>query len=383
MVDYTYGNGDWGDLLTAYDGETIEYDNVGNPISDGTWTYTWEHGRQLASMTDGTTTISYTYNAEGLRIGKTVTRSNYSETHEYYYNNGNLSCDIITIVDNGETIEHYLKISYDESGRPLVVTYDHKSYYYLLNAQGDVMGLTTVYGVLKVAYTYDAWGNVLSVTGPLADTLGYWNPCRYRGYVYDKETGLYYCNSRYYDPEIGRFINADVLVSTGQGILGNNMFAYCRNNPVCRKDISGTTDVEIFDDDSNLLDDDEVIHGGKMSNGGSGEGGGSSSNTSPAQTGSSNAQTSSGNARIPQYAYDTLDYVKNHNGSPPSGYKGGKSFANDGRDGSARLPDSYAPYREYDVHPKFVGQGRGTERIVVGNGVAFYTPNHYKTFLQM
>ena len=101
MVDYTYGNGDWGDLLTAYDGETIEYDNVGNPTSDGTWTYTWKHGRQLASMTDGTTTISYTYNAEGLRIGKTVTRSNYSETHEYFYNNGNMTFDTITVVENG------------------------------------------------------------------------------------------------------------------------------------------------------------------------------------------------------------------------------------------------------------------------------------------
>ena len=102
------------------------------------------------------------------------------------------------------------------------------------------MGLTTVYGVLKVAYTYDAWGNVLSVTGPLADTLGYWNPCRYRGYVYDKETGLYYCNSRYYNPEIGRFINADsVLAGVGGSIQGYNMFAYCFNNPVNMADYSG------------------------------------------------------------------------------------------------------------------------------------------------
>ena len=65
----------------------------------------------------------------------------------------------------------------------------------------------------------------------------------YRGYVYDTESGLYYLQSRYYDPEIGRFINADVFTSTGQGLLGNNMFAYCRNNPVCRKDASGTDDI--------------------------------------------------------------------------------------------------------------------------------------------
>ncbi len=101
------------------------------------------------------------------------------------------------------------------------------------------MGLSTVYGVLKVAYTYDAWGNVLSVTGSMADTLGYWNPCRYRGYVYDNETQLYYLQSRYYNPEVGRFINADALVATGQGLLGNNMFAYCNNNPIIYMDSTG------------------------------------------------------------------------------------------------------------------------------------------------
>ena len=86
----------------------------------------------------------------------------------------------------------------------------------------------------------------------------------YRGYVYDRETKLYYLNSRYYDPETGRFLNTDIYPSTGQGVLGHNMFAYCRNNPVCRKDISGTTDVEILDDDSSLLDHDKVFSGGQM-----------------------------------------------------------------------------------------------------------------------
>ena len=90
-----------------------------------------------------------------------------------------------------------------------------------------------------VEYTYDAWGNILSITGSMASTLGRQNPLRYRGYVYDQETGLYYLQSRYYDPEIGRFINADALVSTGQGLLGNNMFVYCNNNPISHKDATG------------------------------------------------------------------------------------------------------------------------------------------------
>ena len=88
----------------------------------------------------------------------------------------------------------------------------------------------------------------------------------YRGYYYDTETGFYYLQSRYYDPEIGRFINADSYTSTGQGFLGYNMFAYCLNNPVCRKDILGETSVECKQDDGNPTDDDKDIHGGNMGN---------------------------------------------------------------------------------------------------------------------
>lgn len=91
----------------------------------------------------------------------------------------------------------------------------------------------------KVQYTYDAWGKILSISGPMADTLGAVNPLTYRGYVYDAETDLYYLQSRYYDPAVERFINGDALVSTGQGMLGSNMFAYCGNGPVIRIDPSG------------------------------------------------------------------------------------------------------------------------------------------------
>ena len=101
-------------------------------------------------------------------------------------------------------------------------------------------GLVDSSGTQVVAYTYDAWGNILSTTGSMADGLGYTNPFRYRGYFYDTETGLYYLGSRYYNPETGRFINADGYVSTGQGILGDNTFAYCQNNPIKYGDTEGT-----------------------------------------------------------------------------------------------------------------------------------------------
>jgi len=89
------------------------------------------------------------------------------------------------------------------------------------------------------SYVYDAWGNPLTTTGTMADTLGKLNPFRYRGYVYDTETGLYYLQSRYYNPETGRFINADSYALTGQGVLSGNMFAYCDNNPITRIDANG------------------------------------------------------------------------------------------------------------------------------------------------
>ena len=104
--------------------------------------------------------------------------------------------------------------------------------------QDDVLAIVDASNNVVGSYTYDAWGKVLSVTGTIAEI----NPIRYRGYYYDTETGLYYLNSRYYDPEIGRFVNADnadVLRDDPKTLLHNNLFAYCENNPVHREDVKG------------------------------------------------------------------------------------------------------------------------------------------------
>ena len=98
-------------------------------------------------------------------------------------------------------------------------------------------------GTRVVEYTYDAWGKLISTSGSLASTLGADNPFRYRGYYYDTETGLYYLMTRYYDPEVGRFLSADVYLSTGQGVLGNNRFAYCNNDPILFYDSDGTSPI--------------------------------------------------------------------------------------------------------------------------------------------
>ena len=225
-VNYTY-DGTWGDLLTGYNGKTITSDTIGNMLSDGTWTYTWEHGRELATMSNGSTTWTNTYNADGLR----TKRTNGSTTYTYIYNGSSLSQ--MTVGSNT------LYFAYDASGTPMSVTYNGTNYYYATNVQGDVTSILNTSGTAVVQYTYDAWGKILTTTGSMASTLGTHNPLRYRGYVYDQETQLYYLQSRYYNPAIGRFINADAFTSTAQGILGNNMFAYCNNNPVRYADSVG------------------------------------------------------------------------------------------------------------------------------------------------
>ena len=91
------------------------------------------------------------------------------------------------------------------------------------------------------SYAYDAWGNVEAVVQADQDSqnIANLNPIRYRGYYYDTETKLYYLQSRYYDPALYRFVNADSFASTGTGFLGYNMFAYCENNPVNASDFEG------------------------------------------------------------------------------------------------------------------------------------------------
>ena len=117
--------------------------------------------------------------------------------------------------------------------------------YYALNLQGDVVRILNANGSTMVKYAYNAWGEVISITNAndvaitSATHIGNLNPLRYRGYYYDTETGFYYLQSRYYDPTMHRFINADSLASTGQGILGYNMFAYCLNNSTNLADYTG------------------------------------------------------------------------------------------------------------------------------------------------
>ena len=219
----TYEYDIWGNLLNKK-----IYDGIGNPLSYRGWTMNWQGGRQLASMAKGSDTLSFAYNESGLRTSKTVN----GVTHSYVWQGSKLAADI--------TDAYALYFHYDSSGEVIGFTRTANGtdieYFYVKNLQGDILKVITATGTEAATYTYDAWGKLLTSAGDMADV----NPLRYRGYFYDTETSLYYLKSRYYDPEVGRFINSDAYASTGQGILGTNMFTYCDNNPIIYADFSGT-----------------------------------------------------------------------------------------------------------------------------------------------
>ena len=222
---YTYGNSDWGDLLMAYNGAAIGYDQIGNPLSyyNG-WSFTWQQGREMATATKGSQSLSFTYDADGIRRTKTVN----GVTHTYYYVGGKLARETY-----GSNV---LDFFYDQNGHPFMLVYNGTVYYYITNAQGDVIRLTDVKGQTAARYQYDPYGNIIDSAGSHVDI----NPLRYRGYYYDSESALYYLQSRYYDPNLGRFVNADAFATTGQGLVSNNVFTYCLNNPVNGADPFGT-----------------------------------------------------------------------------------------------------------------------------------------------
>lgn len=231
----TYGTDNWKDQLAAIDGVGIMYDEVGNPTNDGTWTYTWQHGKQLQRMqkTEAgvTTTVQFEYNEDGLRTKKTVTVGNDTVVTEYVLHGKN-----IVHMTRGNDNLHFL---YDAQGKPAEVIFNGTAYRYLYNLQGDVVALVNGSGTSVVEYGYDAWGKPSSKTGSLASTLGTVQPFRYRGYVFDEETEDYYLRSRYYWPRWSRFINSDTLVNS-------DLYRYCNNSPVVRIDFCGFDSSHLF-----------------------------------------------------------------------------------------------------------------------------------------
>ena len=232
---YTYGNTNWKDQLTNYNGKAITYDNIGNILTYDGNTYTWQNGRQLGEIKNSSKnqTITYKYNDSGIRTQKTV-----NGTTTNYYVEGSK----VIYEKTGNNIIYY---TYDENGNIIALKYNDTQYYYIRNGQNDIVGILDSNLKQIVSYEYDSWGNILSIKDvngkEITDitNIGIINPYRYRSYRYDTETNLYYLQSRYYSPEWGRFINFDNYGGQVGELLSHNGYIYCNNNPVNMVDEDG------------------------------------------------------------------------------------------------------------------------------------------------
>lgn len=209
---------------------TYSFDDSGNVISmddsrgtSNDRTFDWE-GRSLISQTIGSNSFTYTYNQNGIRDSKTIN----STTTTYY-----LDGALVLYETDGTNQIYY---TYDVDGSLISMRYNGTEYFYMFDVFGNVSYLIDSSGYIVVEYRYDSYGNItFQTSSALADA----NPYRYRGYRYDQESGLYYLQSRYYNPETGRFINADGMLKASNTVLGHNMFTYTENNPVMNTDPTG------------------------------------------------------------------------------------------------------------------------------------------------
>ncbi|MCT8976980.1 hypothetical protein N4T77_10225 [Clostridium sp. CX1] len=224
----------WKDKLTHYNGKEITHDNAGNPLTYNNYSYTWEEGRQLKSIVGNGQNISFRYNDAGIRTEKNV-----DGVVTRYYLIGNK----VVLEDNGIDRIYY---TYDSNDDLLSMNLNGEEYYYIRNGQGDIIGLFDKNAKQVVSYVYGTWGRLISIKNESGiditndkSHVGYKNSYRYRGYRYDGETEVYYLNSRYYNPEWGRYLNADALVGITGLLLSHNVFVYSMNNPVNMVDPNG------------------------------------------------------------------------------------------------------------------------------------------------
>lgn len=226
VTHFRYNN-EWKDQLTSVNDDELTYDEVGNLISFGNLEFSWNSGRLLESITNGNETYTYSYDENGIRTSKTVN----GKTTYFNSENGVL----LSQTDGINTLVY----QYDLAGVPLGFTFNDTQYFYITNQMNDVIGITDSNGTVVANYEYDEWGNeILNDSSEIAEI----NPLRYRGYYQDTETGYYYLQSRYYNAEICRFINADIpqiAQKDKDDINGLNLFAYCGNNPINCVDYSG------------------------------------------------------------------------------------------------------------------------------------------------
>ena len=236
---FTYRSDGWKDQLLSWNGKNYTYDAGGNPTVLRGMPLTWGEGHRLKKIVAETGTITFAYDSDGKRVKKT---SGNTET-KYYYNGSTLSGLVRTTAGSTGTTKTTVQFVYDAEGKPFLLRFNGKTdYFYLYNGLGDVVGLIDSSNKVVVRYQYNSWGKVTSSEDTSGVSLATLNPFCYRKYVFDPETGLYCLGSRYYDPEVGRFVNADdfeTLTYQMDSVQGKNLYQYCFNNPVIYEDVVG------------------------------------------------------------------------------------------------------------------------------------------------
>jgi len=218
-----------GDKLVSYDGAGISYNTLGSPTVYRGKSASWQHGKLLT----GYNGVTFGYDGLGRRIKK--------NSVEYTYDNDG------RLIKQSDGLEYV----YDADG-VIGVKYNNTQYFYRRDAQGNIVAILSASGAVVAKYIYDAWGNhaVVDANGNDIDSathIGNKNPFRYNGYYYDVETGFYYLQTRYYDPEVGRFISQDSIdYADPETINGLNLYAYCGNNPVTFVDATGHSKIKKF-----------------------------------------------------------------------------------------------------------------------------------------
>jgi RHS repeat-associated protein len=263
LSQYTYTYDANGNITSVYDGKTTRsyvydklnrlieivpqngnstvysYDLMGNRLTESSdrssinhvsTSYTYKLDNKLESVTKGSTTVTMSYNADGMRAKETTA----SGTSYYIYNlSGRL-------VAEGQSTS-VVNANYVWGPDRVLVRKEAGGgeYYYLYNGHGDVIQIVDRNGNIVNNYSYDEWGNITASSETVS------NPFKYAGAIYDQETGLYYLNARYYDPSIGRFINEDPVEGQVDNPLSLNLYTYCINNPLIYVDPTGNKPIDI------------------------------------------------------------------------------------------------------------------------------------------
>ncbi|MBJ8095594.1 DNRLRE domain-containing protein [Bacillus cereus] len=363
-----------GNQLVKFGNESLTYDANGNRTSDGKYTYTWNEADQLVALTkkdESNPFSTYKYDDDNRRIEKNVN----GQVTRYFYDGDSIN-PLYETDGSGNVLRQYV---YSIDGVRLAMKSQGQTLYYHYSPHGDVVAMTDGEGKVVANYEYDAWGNVLKsdAKGIAAD-----NPFGYAGYMYDKEIGMYYLIARYYNPDHGVFLSVDPDPGDGDDPVTQNGYTYGDNNPVMLVDPDGHWVWLAINGGFAVYDGYKAYKSGASAKMIVRKAAYSAIGGGKFKVAKGVLKSGRTLTKIPQKAYKVHNQIKRNNGKAPKGYAGGRTFDNDGRGNGQILPRN-TKYREYDVNPLIKKKNRGGQRLVIGNnGKAYYTKNHYKTFVQ-